>query len=322
MNNRNQISGTRLSRFIYLLALSVLLITGSANVTRAQWATSGTNINTTNTGNVGIGTTTPTDKLEVAGGIIGTYLMAQNTNTGVVLKATGGAVDQKMWAIQANINRNSLYFSAINDAGTFENLFMEAFRGTGTGFSRFHIYPTATFGSNVGIGTATPQAALDVVGNINTTGTINAIGTITGGNIVAKYQDVAEWVPALHAVSPGTVVILNPEKSNQVRASSSAYDTKVAGVISARPGLVLGEAGTGKVLVATTGRVKVKVDASHAAIHIGDLLVTSNTEGLAMKSEPVMMGGRPFHSPGTLIGKALEPLASGTGEILVLLSLQ
>jgi hypothetical protein len=36
----------------------------------------------------------------------------------------------------------------------------------------------------------------------------------------------------------------------------------------------------------------------------------------------MIIGGRQLHAPGTLIGKALEPLPSGTGEILVLLSLQ
>jgi hypothetical protein len=41
-----------------------------------------------------------------------------------------------------------------------------------------------------------------------------------------------------------------------------------------------------------------------------------------MKSMPVEFGGVRMHRPGTLIGKALEPLANGTGEILVLLSLQ
>jgi hypothetical protein len=46
-------------------------------------------------------------------------------------------------------------------------------------------------------------------------------------------------------------------------------------VISAQPGITLGEKSDGKVLVATTGRVKVKVDASKRPIHIGDLLVTS-----------------------------------------------
>ena len=55
---------------------------------------------------------------------------------------------------------------------------------------------------------------------------------------------------------------------------------------------------------------------------IGDLLVTSDMPGVAMKSEPIVINGRKLHSPGTLIGKALEPLANGQGEILVLLSLQ
>jgi hypothetical protein len=41
-----------------------------------------------------------------------------------------------------------------------------------------------------------------------------------------------------------------------------------------------------------------------------------------MKSVPVEIGGVRIHRPGTLIGKALEPLEKGTGEILVLLSLQ
>jgi hypothetical protein len=177
---------------------------------------------------------------------------------------------------------------------------------------------------NVGIGVGSPAAKLEVAGNINVTGTgnITAGGTITGGNIVAKYQDMAEWVESSQALAPGTVVALDQTKSNQVIASSQAYDTRVAGVISAQPGIALGENGAGKVLVATTGRVKVKVDATAGPIHVGDLLVTSEKEGFAKKSEPLSLGGVQIHRPGTLIGKALEPLAKGTGEILVLLSLQ
>lgn len=41
-----------------------------------------------------------------------------------------------------------------------------------------------------------------------------------------------------------------------------------------------------------------------------------------MKSEPVKVGGRLMHLPGTLIGKALEPLEKDSGKILVLLNLQ
>jgi len=84
----------------------------------------------------------------------------------------------------------------------------------------------------------------------------------------------------------------------------------------------LGERSDTKVLVATTGRVWVRVDASKSPIHVGDLLVTSDVPGVAMKSEPVEFAGRKIHMPGTLIGKALEPLEKGTGEILVLMSLQ
>ncbi len=159
-------------------------------------------------------------------------------------------------------------------------------------------------------------------GNVGVTGNLNTTGVITGGNIVAKYQDVAEWVPTSKVMPAGTVVVLDSAHSNYVISSSKSYDTKVAGVISAQPGIALGESGANKVLVATTGRVKVKVDATRAPIQIGDLLVTSGRAGLAMKSEPLMISGREFHSPGTLIGKALEPLDKGTGEILVLLSLQ
>jgi hypothetical protein len=170
---------------------------------------------------------------------------------------------------------------------------------------------------NVGIATASPTEKLHVTGNIKVSGNIDV-----GGNINAKYQDVAEWVESSQQLPAATVVVLDPTKPNNVIASTQSYDSRVAGVISLRPGVALGEAGQGRVLVATTGRVKVKVDAGNGSINIGDLLVTSAEEGVAMKSVPVEIGGVRIHRPGTLIGKALEPLAQGTGEILVLLSLQ
>jgi hypothetical protein len=170
---------------------------------------------------------------------------------------------------------------------------------------------TIALSGNVGVGTSTPSSKLHVAGDIR-----------VDGNINAKYQDVAEWVPSREKLEAGTVVILDAERSNQVLASVSSYDTKVAGVVSPKPGISLGDAGEGKVLVATTGRVKVKVDATLAPIKIGDLLVTSDVTGVAMKSEPIALGKRRIHEPGTIIGKALESLDKGTGEILVLLSLQ
>lgn len=164
---------------------------------------------------------------------------------------------------------------------------------------------------NLGIGTTSPTAMLHVAGDVR-----------VDGNIAAKYQDVAEWVPAAKKLDPGTVVILGGDKPNEVTASVRPYDTRVAGVVSDKPGLTLGEGGDDQVKVAHIGRVKVKVDASYGAVHIGDLLVTSGTPGYAMRSQPVTIGNVTIHQPGTLIGKALESLDGGRGEVLVLLTLQ
>ena len=172
---------------------------------------------------------------------------------------------------------------------------------------------------NVGIGTSSP----DPLYKLDVTGSIRATGSITGATVIgAVYQDVAEWVPSGQRLLPGTVVVINRGEKNEVLPSSRAYDTSVAGVVSEKPGVLLGVEGATKSQIATTGRVRVHVDATTHAIGAGDLLVTSEKPGQAMYSEPVDLGGIKIHRPGTIIGKALEPLASGEGDILVLLSLQ
>jgi len=238
-------------------------------------------------GNVGIGTPTPGAKLEVDGS--GLLRVTEGTRTA----PTSGV------GLELSADSSGSYVGAYN-------------RSTSS-YRRLYFYgsPYVFEGGNVGIGITNPQKKLDVQGDIQASGTI-----------FAKYQDVAEWVPSSEQLGAGTVVVLDQTKSNQVTSSTTAYDTRVAGVISAQPGITLGEKSDSKVLVATTGRVRVRVDASRGSIAIGDLLVTSDVPGLAMKSEAVNLGGVQIHRPGTIIGKALEPLAKGKGEILVLLSLQ
>ncbi|HYI10063.1 MAG TPA: hypothetical protein VEK57_13470 [Thermoanaerobaculia bacterium] len=174
---------------------------------------------------------------------------------------------------------------------------------------------------------STGEVVIGQSGNTGTKLTINgdvvANGSITGVRVFnAVYQDIAEWVPATEDMTPGTVVVLSPGNVNEVMPSGRPYDTSVAGVVSEQPGVLLGVGGASKEQIATTGRVKVRVDATAAPIRIGDLLVTSGASGTAMKSIPVALGDTQIHRPGTIVGKALEPLDSGTGEILVLLSLQ
>jgi hypothetical protein len=264
-------------------------------------------------GNVGIGTSSPGGKLEVQSDVdngIGSPLRLTNMGANAVGGAgTSISFNHKREDGSAE-NTARIVATSVADGTNVRSGKLQFIVRTGPDGSDVNAMMINANGS-VGIGTTSPTTKLHVVGDLTVT-----------GNIAAKYQDVAEWVESSQALPLGTVVVLDSTKSNQVISSTQAYDSRVAGVISERPGIALGENGAGKVLVATTGRLRVKVDATHSAIQVGDLLVTSDKEGLAMKSQPINIGGVQIHRPGTLIGKALEPLAKGAGEILVLLSLQ
>ena len=301
-------------------------------------------------GNVGIGTTNPSQPLEVNGNakldtsaaghvdlLFGTaggpsyQRIRYDDSTGNLRFQTnlsGNVVDSLVIDYNSGnveVNGNARFEAAAN--GVIDLLFGAA----GTSFQRIRYddstgtlrFQTNLSGAavnalvigynsgNVGIGTAIPTTKLHVAGDAQ-----------VDGNVAAKYQDVAEWVPTRGTLPPGTIVVIDGDDGNRVGAALRAYDTRVAGVISERPGILLGEPGEDKARVAHSGRVKVKVDASYGSIAVGDLLVTSRTPGHAMRSEPIKIGGVSIHRPGTLMGKALEPLEKGRGEILVLLTLQ
>jgi hypothetical protein len=277
----------------YLQSASTMYLVNETNNPTVFYTNNAERVRIDAGGNVGIGTTSPYTKLQVAGGDI-------SIDADHAIRKAG---DNSIIAYSS-----SLPGIVIGSGTTTDQVIINA-----GGYERARILTNG----NVGIGRNDPSYKLDVSGDTRVTGNINLTGTVN-----AKYQDVAEWVPSSQQLTAGTVVILDSTKSNQVTSSSVSYDTRVAGVVSEQPGIALGEKSENKVLVATTGRVRVKVDASKGAIHIGDLLVTSDIPGVAMKSEPVDLGGVQLHRPGTLIGKALESLAKDKGEILVLLSLQ
>lgn len=284
--------------------LPVLVAFAVALPVSAQWTdSSGTALLTNTAGNVGIGTTSPLAKVHVAAAPASmlfqhTGVLRTNNSVAGIVSFTDSAGTEYAW---------------FGDGSGSVNM-MSLFAGTTHGLSIYsggvNVIQIPVSG-NVGIGILEPTAKLHVAGNI-----------VATGSVAATYQDVAEWVPSREELEPGTVVVIDSSASNHVHPSSRSYDTAVAGVVSAQPGLILGVGSDDKSKIATFGRVKVKVDATNAPIAIGDLLVSSDKAGVAMKSEPMTMNGRAFHQPGTIIGKALEPLENGQGEILVLLSLQ
>jgi hypothetical protein len=171
---------------------------------------------------------------------------------------------------------------------------------------------------NVGIGTTTPASRLDVRGNVtirdNSTGTIAVeLGTgldyAEGFNVVDKTN-----------IEPGTVLCIDPENPGNLKISSTAYDSKVAGIVAGAnnlgSGISLGT-GTHDFNVALAGRVYCNVDASEQSVEVGDLLTTSSLAGYAMKVV------NKEKAQGAILGKAMESLAKGQkGQILVLVTLQ
>jgi len=118
---------------------------------------------------------------------------------------------------------------------------------------------------------------------------------------------------------PGDVLVVSEVQNRAVALSSTPYSRAVIGVYSTAPGFVGGHPVSDNdqsknIPVAILGIVPCKVSAENGPIRRGDLLVTSSTPGHAMRADNP--------PPGTILGKALGELKSGTGVIEVLVILQ
>jgi hypothetical protein len=250
-----------------------------------------------NTLNVGIGSTDPKAKLEVVSG------------SGDILRLIGYSPFITLFD-----SHNGYAPTYIQNAGG-----SLVFKPTGFGSCCAAMVMQANTG-NIGIGTATPQAKLDVTGRTRTESL-----EITGGADFAENFDVSAVSneAAELKIEAGMVVAIDPINPGKLTLSTKAYNRRVAGIISGaggvNPGMRMSQAGTladGQHPVALSGRVYCWVDATQSAVRAGDLLTTSTTPGYAMKVT------NRTKAQGAILGKALTGLKSGKGLILVLVTLQ
>jgi hypothetical protein len=156
-------------------------------------------------------------------------------------------------------------------------------------------------------------------------------GVETGPRVLAENFAYVEDPSDPRDLEPGDVVCMGPDEDSVV-ISEQRDDGLVLGVVSSKPGFLLNSAlvdvvgGAPMFPIALCGRVPCKVVDENGPIERGDLLATSSTSGRAMKASSVMSVDDPddpgfkqveFHRPGTILGKAVGSLQSGTGVIEV-----
>jgi hypothetical protein len=159
---------------------------------------------------------------------------------------------------------------------------------------------------------------------VNVNGDVFADGTFgLGGSGFAEFVEVGS---GSRSVSPGDVMVIDPDGRGAIARSDKARSRLVAGIYITKPGICATEREWDNHSIASmadefnevpltmVGIVPCKVSAENGPISPGDLLVTSDTPGHAMRDEDPR--------PGTILGKALESLSAGTGTIKVLMALQ
>lgn len=144
-----------------------------------------------------------------------------------------------------------------------------------------------------------------------------AKGFFTGG---VDYAESVAVTGERAGYQPGDVMAIDEKAADGFALTRTAYSTLVAGIYSTQPGMLASthpmepEKFAAEVPLAMFGIVPCKVSAENGAISRGDLLVSATTPGYAMK------GTDKQKMLGAIIGKALDPLPKGTGMIRVLLS--
>ncbi|MDH3783893.1 MAG: hypothetical protein OEV00_01055 [Acidobacteriota bacterium] len=166
------------------------------------------------------------------------------------------------------------------------------------------------------------EATRRSVGGEVTTAAVQVAPPIRDGDLYADSfrsgaGEMATMLPTGQSLDAGDVVSIDSQTGAMIRATLNA-DRAVFGVVAADAGMLLGaretEGENSKTPIAMSGIVLCNVDASYGAILPGDLLVTSETAGHARRDDDP--------ATGTVLGKALDRLEVGTGQIRVLVTLR
>ena len=125
--------------------------------------------------------------------------------------------------------------------------------------------------------------------------------TISNTRVIARREATKQSLEITSPSERSRDDITTVDTKGVLRKATKAYDSKLIGIISTSPGLLMGsiDGDTGKKdkrMLALAGRVPVKIDPDSDPIEVGDFLTSSDTQGLAKKAT----------RSGYVVGRALE----------------
>ena len=272
-------------------------------------------------GNVGVGTTTPGARLDVlTSSGMGMHATTRGSlfsslNAAVVgsgLTGTSASGTSAIGVYGASTDDRGVYGVSTTNWGVSGDCTSAGTYGIlGTPNEGMYAYSPNTAKPAGRFACATGGIAIDALGLVR----VKTLQILGGADLAERFEVTGD-------AEPGTVLAIDPNENGRLRTSDEPYSHRVAGVVSGanelNAGVVLSSDGRveGTAAVALTGRVWVKCDATAAPIVAGDLLTTSPRVGHAMKAVDR------DRAQGAVLGKAMTSLESGTGMVLVIVSLQ
>lgn len=244
---------------------------------------------------------------------------AANANSAVV--ATTNGTGNALYAVHTGASNNAVDLRISNAANASNALYAVTNGGGNTIFAENT--GTSNNAGDFRIANANNAAAALYCSTTGTGPALWANGTARVDVLEISGADLAEKFPTSETLKPGMVAEIDPKNTGKLRLSRSAYNKRVAGVVSGAnnlpAGAILGQHLPGVEqghAIALSGRVWVYCDATEKAIEAGDLLTTAKRTGYAMAVRD------PKKAHGAIIGKAMSGLKKGkTGMVLVLVNL-
>jgi hypothetical protein len=173
------------------------------------------------------------------------------------------------------------YFNAMYDVGSTAT--------TGAGSDHSHTILKSNFdhGHTFSSGSSTDGTwNTTISGSTSTNGTTQTIPNSYALTYCIKDpgSDYAEWIESDETIKEAMIVSVDKTSDNKVVKTKKEYDNTILGIVSTKPGWIIGSETKTTVKLALAGQVHVKVTLHNGEINRGDAITSSSLEGYGMKA--------------------------------------